>query len=405
MLRELPEGSSIRKDLFLVSFLPYNAFIWLYVVQIMIDRILSDLQVQYAQNIIIWLIFYTSILGSLIFGSFLLNVMSRLKFLYLWVLLGVVSSSIAMFSCFTGMHVLLTILSGVSFGLGIPSCFAYLADYTSIENRGRVSGIIFLVTNLSAPPLVILSRMFDLVTISIILTIWRASSLIIFFLKPPEMIVPETKRDIFFTSSLKDKSFILYLTAWLMFNFIDGFEKPILDYIFKDFFYVMVAPIVGSFFALIGGILCDRVGRKRVVIYGFVSIGIAYAIIGIAPATLFSWYFFVTIESISWGIFFVTFILVLWGDLSRSGTREEYYAIGGAPFFLSDIVRLLSASLVTLIPMTSAFSLASFFLFLAVLPLLYAPETLPEKKIELRKLRKYVEKAKGVQQEYAEKPL
>jgi len=58
-----------------------------------------------------------------------------------------------------------------------------------------------------------------------------------------------------------------------------------------------------------------------------------------------------------------------------------------------------------LIPNTSAFSLASFFLFLAVLPLLYAPETLPEKKIELRRLRKYVETAKKFQRKYAEKAV
>ena len=161
----------------------------------------------------------------------------------------------------------------------------------------------------------------------------------------------------------------------------------------------MISPLIVSFFALIAGQLSDWIGRKRMVLYGFVALGIAYAIIGIAPGTLFSWYFFITIESISWGIFFVTFILVLWGDLSRSGTREKYYAIGAAPFFLSDIVRLLSAPFITLIPMTSAFSLASIFLFLAVLPLLYAPETLPERKIELRKLRKYVEKAKRARYE------
>ena len=407
MLREFPEKSGIiRKDLFIVFFLPFNAFTWWYVIPIMIDSVLSGLQVTYAQSVIIWLIYYAAILGSILVGSFLPNRMSRLKFLYLWIILGVVSSSLlALFSSFTLMHVLvISILLGVSFGLGIPSCLAYFADYTLIENRGRLGGIILLVTNLSAPPLAILFGMFDLITNSIILTVWRASGLIVFFLKPEEKIASEMKRDISFTSILHDKSFVLYLTAWLMFLLIDNFERPILEYIVRPF-YVMVAPIIGSFFAFIAGLLCDRIGRKRVVLYGFVSFGVAYAIIGIAPATLFSWYFFVTIESISWGIFFVTFVLVLWGDLSRPGTREKYYAIGEAPFFLSDIVRLLSAPFVTLIPKTSAFSLASFFLFLAVLPLLYAPETLPERKIELRRLRKYIEKAKKIQQKYAEKAM
>jgi hypothetical protein len=39
------------------------------------------------------------------------------------------------------------------------------------------------------------------------------------------------------------------------------------------------------------------------------------------------------------------------------------------------------------------FSFASVFLFLAVLPLIYAPETLPEKTMKDRDLKSYIEKA------------
>jgi nucleotide-binding universal stress UspA family protein len=41
----------------------------------------------------------------------------------------------------------------------------------------------------------------------------------------------------------------------------------------------------------------------------------------------------------------------------------------------------------------AVFSFAAFFLFLAVLPLVYAPETLPEKTMKDRELKKYIEKA------------
>ena len=40
------------------------------------------------------------------------------------------------------------------------------------------------------------------------------------------------------------------------------------------------------------------------------------------------------------------------------------------------------------------FSFASVFLFLAVLPLIYAPETLPEKIMKDRDLKSYIENAK-----------
>jgi hypothetical protein len=45
-----------------------------------------------------------------------------------------------------------------------------------------------------------------------------------------------------------------------------------------------------------------------------------------------------------------------------------------------------------------SFSFASLFLFIAVLPLIYAPETLPEKKIQERQIRKYAEEAKKLAQ-------
>jgi hypothetical protein len=52
---------------------------------------------------------------------------------------------------------------------------------------------------------------------------------------------------------------------------------------------------------------------------------------------------------------------------------------------------------------SAAFSLASFFLFLAILPLIYAPETLPEKRIQERKIKKYAEEAKKVVEKQAGK--
>jgi MFS family permease len=245
--------------------------------------------------------------------------------------------------------------------------------------------------------------MFGLISNLMILAVWRGLGLIVFFLKPEKKFVSEKKKDVSFISVLHDKSFILYFIAWLMFCLIDRFERPVLANLFGDFYYLMIGPIIGSFFALIAGVLSDRIGRKRVILYGFVTLGIAYAVIGIAPATLFSWYFFLTIESIATGILWVTFILILWGDLSQSSTGEKYYAIGEIPYFLTFVIQLLSVPYVTLIPTYAAFSLASFFLFMAVLPLIYAPETLPEKKIRLRKLRKYMEAAKKVTEKYTEK--
>jgi len=164
---------------------------------------------------------------------------------------------------------------------------------------------------------------------------------------------------------------------------------------------LMIQPLVGSISALIGGLLADRIGRKRIVIYGFVSLGLAFAIIGIAPQISLACAFFVLINAISAGLLWVMFIPTIWGDLSPKGYSEKYYAIGNMPFFVTwGVLQLISTQYLMLIPAYTVFSFASFFLFLAVLPLMYAPETLPEKKIRERELKQYVEKAKKIKEKY-----
>jgi len=403
MLSEIPEEPSvIRKNFFIVFILLLNSIESVFLVQMVIGGILGNLIIVYSQNIVIWTAYYLVIIGSCMVGPILSKKFGRFNFIYSWLIFGVFSSLLpVLIKNFTFMHVLIiSIPLGISVGLGIPSCLAHFADCVPIDKRGITAGTIFLVTNLIAPLFVLFFGTFNLITNLIILAIWKGSGLIVFFLRPEEKFASEMKRSISFKEILNDRSFVLYFTGWFIFEFIDYFEKPVLGRFFGDFYYLM-GPIIGSFSAFIAGLLSDRIGRKRVVLYGFVTIGLAYAIIGIAPATLFSHYFFILVESAAIGILWITFIFILWGDLSQSSTREKYYAIGGIPFFLTQITYRILAPYVIMIPETSAFSLASFFLFLAVLPLLYAPETLPERKIELRRLRKYVEKAKEVQQEYA----
>jgi hypothetical protein len=96
------------------------------------------------------------------------------------------------------------------------------------------------------------------------------------------------------------------------------------------------------------------------------------------------------------------FISTIWGDLSPKGDGEKYYAVGNMPFFVTwGILQLVSAQYLMSIPSYAVFSFASFFLFLAVLPLMYAPETLPEKKIKERELKDYIEKAKKIKKKFA----
>jgi len=391
-----------RRNFAAIFILVFNAFTWYFVMSARMRGILNSSNITYIENLSIWVLYYTTIICSGIVGSVLARKIGRSTFLCLWMALGTVFSLLPVAS---ESHISLYSLGvftlwAISFGIGMPSCLAYFADFTLIENRGHTSGITSLAILLGVFPLVIVQGMLDPTSNALTSAAWRGFGLLAFFLLKPRETVTDTKKNSTYLSILRDRSFLLYLIPWIMFCLVNRLEAPILDKFGFDFirFLVMVEFVVGSFSALIAGVISDLIGRKRVIIVGFIALGIGYAALGVAPGTIVTWYFYCMADGIAWGIFVAMFILILWGDLSQNGVREKYYLLGITPYLLSDVVQLLLTPYVKEVQYYTAFSLASFFLFLAVLPLMYAPETLPEKKIELRRLRGYIEQAKKVRE-------
>jgi MFS family permease len=212
-------------------------------------------------------------------------------------------------------------------------------------------------------------------------------------------------------SILGEKNFRLYFIAWLMFSLVDSFESVVLnDAIIQLPDYIrLLEPLIAGISALFAGIFSDWIGRKKIMIFGFISLGIAYAILGIAhgytmghiPGQIYTFYF--VVDGVAIGLLWVLFTIVLWGDMPRLG-REKYYALGETPLFLTQVVSLLSVPLLTSsIETAPIFSLAAFFLFISVIPLLYARETLPMKNIQERQLKTYTEEALKLKQEAEQK--
>ena len=69
-----------------------------------------------------------------------------------------------------------------------------------------------------------------------------------------------------------------------MFSVINFVETPFLSNVFGSLTTLLrfIELAISGLFALVGGILADRVGRKRVVITGFIILGIEYAILSIS---------------------------------------------------------------------------------------------------------------------------
>ncbi len=163
--------------------------------------------------------------------------------------------------------------------------------------------------------------------------------------------------------------------------------------------------VITAIFAVISGFIADKIGRKRLAIIGFIMLGIGYAVNGLFSGSniFLTSIIYIVADGIAWGIFYVLFIFTIWGDLANEKAADKIYFLGVLPYVSSYFMQLLLHPYLAGIQKEMIFSFASVFLFLAVLPLIYAPETLPEKIMKDRDLRSYIEKAKKKAAEEAEK--
>ena len=417
----LLSGYGLLKSVFTgYSFLLFNALTWYFMVLYVLDKLLEASTVDLGQRVLVMGTFYTTIIVSSFLGVFSSRKFTRRNLLLMWVSLGVVASFLPLVITSDSVQTLsvIAVLFGFSYGLGIPSCLASFADETTFESRGRTGGVIwFLASIFAAVFAVFVSFTTGLLAVLIYVLVWRSLGFYVFGLSNLRKVQAQSIHTLSWKEVLGSKPFLLYVLPWSMFVLVDSLEKSYLySYIQASFgssFYELnqlIEMVIGAFSAIVVGVVSDTVGRKRVIVYGFVSLGVAYAIVGVAPALKVSWLFYSVVDSVAWSAFFVMFLSVVWGDLSsavlgRGG--EKYYVLGGgAPLFISKLVGNLLLPYTQGLPMESAyaaFSLAAFFLFLAVVPLMYAPETMPEELLEARRLRSYVEKAKRIRRKYERK--
>jgi len=394
MPHRIRENIAFTKGHLAVLLLLLNSFSWYFLGQLIVAKLSNAYENNL--NLLLGIAFPLSIILSALAGSVFLSKKARqTRVLYGWLLFGTIVSllpAVPVGNSFVSTLAVIVVL-GSSLGLGMPLLLRCFADSAYIENRGTIGGLTFFMVTVSAPIIIAASKS-DLLSNAVFLALWRCWSIPTLLALPAKSEPQDYEKQMSFRDLFDNKAFVLYLIAWLMFSMVDGFEGFTISQYTGEFGFAKstIEPVIAGFSALAGGILADRTGRKRVIIFGFVSLGIAYAVLGIASQLTISWLLYFAVDGFAIGLLWAMFTIVIWGELATRGI-EKYYAVGEAPFFLTQILYLLSTPFVAPVPYTSAFSLAAFFLFIAVIPLLYAPETLPEKKIQERQLKIYTEDA------------
>lgn len=392
----LIKGFSINRKSFLLMFLLIlNSVTWFYTL-IYITRLTAPELIPFISSLR-WL-FYSAAIVSALIGPIIAERFNKIRFLLVWVLLGVISSLLLMgaptFSK-SGVAMLMVFL-GFSFGIGFPSSLALIPTLTRVEERGRVSGVIFCVTYAVSPLFLFAIVQLDIFFTSLMLAAWRSLGIGVFLF---HVKVDETAqlRPVSYLSVIRRGKFFLYFFPWLAFCMINYFGYQVLEQSFSKSMMASMGIVeftVGALFCLIGGWLMDLKGRKQVIIGGMVMLGLGYALLSLFPFIPPVQAFYMIVDGIAFGIFTVAFISVVWGDMSNGERGEKFYALGNIPVPMAIMLSLLISPWLTTLSLSGTFSLASFFIFLAIIPIFFAPELLPERVLKKRELREYVKKVK-----------
>lgn len=385
-----------------------NTLAWYFIIFDILREMMDEVQLTSYEIFGVWT---TNFIGAAAFTMLGAKITSRMerrhRFLFLWMLGGAISSLVPLILPVTNgpMLCVAAFIFGGSLGVGLPAAMAQFSDSTTMDNRGRIGGFTFLTFGMVVFVMGMLIDVTQIASALVILTVWRTSGLSAFlFIRQSKELSPKSETDLSFTSILKKRAFVLYLAPWAMFCLVNQTIAPVLNDHFGEGFvglFTLVEFILSGACAFVSGFFCDRIGRKRIAVFGFIMLGVGYAALGILPQNMFSWYFYTLADGVAWGIFYTVFYFTVWGDIAHDAPSDKYYALGALPYLLSNFIRFtMGQYIVGAISLYAIFSLASFFLFLAVVPLMYAPETLSEKKIKDVEIRSYIEKAEKIKQKY-----
>jgi MFS family permease len=345
---------------------------------------------------------------SMIIGGTLSERFERRNILITWVILGILVESLFLFFQNSNNIYFFSAILGFSLGWGLPSIFAILTELTNIEERGRVSGTLQFLTFILVILILGLSNSLELslknrIYISILT---KAATLLII---PFQITTRVFENQISYKSIIESKKYLTYLIPWIIYSLSNGLmlfvERAIPQIPEYDYIYTIgtiVFFLATCIFGIISGILADRSGRKQPLILGFISLGVAYASIGISlsPTNIMLLYLF---QGIAWGFIIVSYQWVVLGDLSSNISSEKYFAVGLAvpPFIEMGVLMIAATYNIPFTPNLIA-SIISIIMFISVLPLIFAPETLPDNLIRDRRFQNYLKKVFEIVEESSE---
>jgi len=393
-LQEKTKFPSMR--LLAITFASSGALSWFFVVTLRFDDLFQNMTDNQFWIFLGLVLFYGFGALSAFFGVYIQKKITR-KTLLLWsTTLGVLSTGALAMLQGEVIALIFGALLGTSFGIGFPSSAALFADRTKVENRGKTAGILVLMTFVLISLEMIFAEVFNLGLTETIVLIMLLRSTSYFALIKDQCDTEKKKKELSYTAIFAEKNFALYLIPWVLFNLVSGLSNFIYPGLPESDYEIALA--IGNLLqflslvavSLVSGYMSDRFGRKPPIIIGVVAFGVSFAIFGIATNVL-SLIIQLTVHGIAWGFCMVAYFAIP-GDLAANHSQEKFYAISTVlPFISYMATGTLPAILDVSIEANILSPILSVLLFLSVVPVLFARDTLPEKNIRERKIKEHIE--------------
>ena len=409
-------GISSRK-LWISSLINSSIISWyLFLAHINMQNIFQNFTSQESWILVASSSFYFSGVLSAIIGSTLSNRIDRKKLLWVWTTLGVISSGLLIFFQNEFYILIFGPLLGISLGFGFPYCSSLFVEYTTVENRGRVGGIIIFLTffMLSLARIVTDILGSSLIAIIAVLILLRSTSFLALIAdkyKIRNKVLKRRKKENNWFSIITHKKYVLYYFPWTLFIVTMVVTDHILwQELPKTLEYNMVFEVgyplhyLGVIiFSIISGIIGDRIGRKPPILIGLIMMGFSFALMGLSttPVSVF-------VHLVALGVAF-GFIWPMYnaipGDIANSNrpypfAMERIYAIiQFLPWIVYGTLGSLPQAFGISAPPTVLAPFLSIILFISTLPIFLAPETLPQKIVKKREQDKHLKELKKLIEE------
>lgn len=392
---------SIRR-LIAVTLLFSSTLVWFYIFHVyLLDELLLSFQGDFFYVGLGKMFFYGFAVFSGLVGSLIAERVERRKFLWSWLTFALLATVTLVFSQGLEFALLSSVLLGSSFGLGFPTCQAFLTDSTTFDERGRIAGLVFFVCFLMLVPILLFAPKLGIMGLVFVCIALVGTSFLTLIIDPCHRKKGPIRP---WLSIATSRVFASYALPWLIFQLANGiafFVDLPTEVTQVETLGKALQSIVTIFAVLISGFITDYIGRKQPMLIGFLLLGGSYAILGltVSPA---SYFFYLSVSGLAWGLMAVSYLQVVLGDLSSElGSKERFFALGGIliPLFTTMIFSVAQEWTKFTVPASTLSSILSIAVLASVIPVLRAPETTPEAKTRARKLREHIKKVSKIIQE------